>query len=95
MRDNPVRNASEHDSARQVGETARDERSQVRKERNQRDSPSTAKGRCWGLSGGWWWNGGVEVISDKHGRPATGLRSGVHAGSRGRRTAPGQESERP
>jgi hypothetical protein len=19
---------------------------------------STEKGRCWGLSGGWWWNGG-------------------------------------
>ena len=28
------------------------------KERNQRDSASTVKGRCWDLSGGWWWNGG-------------------------------------
>ena len=53
----PVRNTSEHDSARQVGETASAARSQVRLERNQWDSPSTEKGRCWGLSGGWWWNG--------------------------------------
>ena len=54
----PVRNTSEHDSARQVGETTSAARSQVRHERNQWDSPSTEKGRCWGLSGGWWWNGG-------------------------------------
>ena len=90
----PVRNTSEHDSARQVGETASPERSQVRLERNQWDSPSTEKGRCWAcrvVGGGM----GVEVISNQHGRPASGLRSGVHAGESGRRTAPGQESERP
>jgi len=47
----PVRNASEHDSARQVGETARDARSQVRQERNQWDWSEHGEGSLLGLVG--------------------------------------------
>jgi hypothetical protein len=35
-----------------------------------------AAGACRVVGGGM----GVEVVSDKHGRPVAGLRSGVHAG---------------
>ena len=81
----PVRNASEHDSARQVGETARDARSQVREERNQRDSPSTEEGRCWGLSGGWWWNGSrsdERLTRENHVGNETGVHSAKRANNR-------------
>ena len=49
------------------------------KERNQRGSPSTEKGRRRGLSSGWWWNGGR---SNERATWETcpGVRSGVHAG---------------
>ena len=47
----PVRNASEHDSARQVGETARDERSQVRKRAEPVGLTEHGKGTLLGLVG--------------------------------------------
>jgi hypothetical protein len=46
-----VRNASEHDSARQAGEPASQGRSQVRLDRKGRHSPSTVKGGCPELVG--------------------------------------------
>src|ERR1700751_4452788 len=49
-----VRNASEHDSARQAGEPASQRRNQVRRERKQWHSQSTVKDGYLSLSGGWW-----------------------------------------
>jgi hypothetical protein len=60
----PVRNASEHDSARQAGEPASQERNQVRSDRNEWHSQSTEKDGCLSLSGGRWRNGDVKVMSD-------------------------------
>ena len=91
----PVRNASEHDSARQVGEPASQGRSQVRSDRNEWHPQNMAKDGCWSLLGGWWRNG--EVKSDERLTRETclRLRGGVHTGQTGRRTALGQETERP
>jgi len=52
-----VRNESEHDTARQVGEPASQRRNQVRSDRNEWHSPSTVKDGCSSLFGGWWRNG--------------------------------------
>jgi hypothetical protein len=59
-----VRNESEHDTAREVGEPASQRRSQVRSDRNERHSQNTEKDGCLSLSGGWWRNGEVKVMSD-------------------------------
>jgi len=60
----PVRNASEHDSARQAGEPTSQGRNQVRNDRNEWHSQSTEKDGCLSLPGGWWRNGEVKVMSD-------------------------------
>jgi len=58
----PVRNASEHDSARQAGEPASQGRNQVRGERNEWHSQNMVKDGYSSLSGGWWRNGEVKVM---------------------------------
>lgn len=76
-----VRNASEHVSARQVGEPASQERNQVRRERNEWHSQSTAKDGYSGLSGGRWWNGrrsDERLTRENH----AGNRTGVHSARR-------------
>ena len=80
----PVRNASEHDSARQVGEPASQERNQVRKERNKRHSQSMAKDGCLGLSGGRWWNGSQsdERLTREN---RVEIETGVHSAKRANR----------
>ena len=77
-----VRNASEHDSARQVGELARQERNQVRLERNEWHSPSTVKDGHWNLSGGWWRNGSQSdgrLTRENHVENKTGVHSAERA----------------
>jgi hypothetical protein len=76
-----VRNASEHVSARQVGEPASQERNQVRRERNEWHSQSTVKDGYSGLSGGRWWNGrrsDERLTRENH----AGNRTGVHSARR-------------
>ncbi len=77
-----VRNASEHDSARQAGEPASQERNQVRQERNQWHSQSTGKDGHWSLSGGWWWNGSrsdERLTRENHVENETGVHSAERA----------------
>jgi hypothetical protein len=79
-----VRNESEHDSARQVGEPASQGRSQVRPERNGWHSQSTVKDGYSNLSGGWWWNGSrsdERLTRENH----EGNKTGVHSASRAKR----------
>lgn len=77
-----VRNVSEHDSARQVGELASQERNQVRQERNQWHSQSTGKDGHWSLSGGWWRNGSQSderLTRENHVENETGVHSAERA----------------
>jgi hypothetical protein len=77
-----VHNVSEHDSARQVGELASQERNQVRQERNQWHSQSTGKDGHWSLSGGWWWNGSQSderLTRENHVENETGVHSAERA----------------
>ena len=77
-----VRNASEHDSARQVGELASQERNQVRWERNEWHSQSTVKDGCLSLSGGWWRNGSQSdgrLTRENHVENKTGVHSAERA----------------
>ena len=79
-----VRNASEHDSARQAGELASQERNQVRQERNEWHSQSTVKDGQTSLSGGWWRNGSQSdgrLTRENHAENKTG----VHPAKRGNR----------
>jgi hypothetical protein len=78
----PVRNASEHDSARQVGEPASQERNQVRNNRNGWHSQNTEKGGCSSLSGGWWRNGSrsdEQLTRENHVENGTGVHSARRA----------------
>jgi len=78
----PVRNASEHSSARQAGEPASQERNQVREKRNGRFSQSTGKGSRSSLSGGRWWNGGrsdERLTRESHVENRTGVHSARRA----------------
>jgi hypothetical protein len=80
----PVRNASEHSSARQAGEPASQERNQVREKRNGRYSQSTGKGGRSSLSGGRWWNGSRSdgrLTRENH----VGNETGVHSAKRANR----------
>jgi hypothetical protein len=80
----PVRNASEHDSARQVGEPASQGRNQVRSERNEWHSQSTVKDGQSNLSGGWWRNGSRSdgrLTRENH----VGNETGVHSANRAKR----------
>ena len=80
----PVRNASEHDSARQAGEPASQGRSQVRSDRNERHSQSTEKDGYSSLSGGWWRNGSQSdgrLTRENH----VGNKTGVHSAGRANR----------
>jgi hypothetical protein len=77
-----VRNASEHDSARQVGEPASQERNQVRWERNEWHSQSTVKDGYSNLSGGWWRNGSRSdgwLTRENHKENKTGVHSAKRA----------------
>ena len=77
-----VRNASEHVSARQVGEPASQERNQVRQERNEWHSQSTVKDGYSGLSGGRWWNGSQSderLTRENHVENRTGVHSARRA----------------
>ena len=80
-----VRNASEHVSARQVGEPASQERNQVRQERNEWHSQSTVKDGYSSLSGGWWWNGSrsdERLTRENHVGNETGVHSAKRANNR-------------
>ena len=73
-----VRNASEHSSARQVGEPASQERNQVRPERNEWHSQSTVRDGYSNLSGGRWWNGSrsdERLTRENHVEDETGVHS--------------------
>ena len=77
-----VRNASEHDSARQAGEPASQRRNQVRRERKQWHSQSTVKDGYLSLSGGWWWNGSrsdERLTRENHVENETGVHSAERA----------------
>jgi hypothetical protein len=80
-----VRNASEHDSARQAGEPASQGRNQVRRERNEWHSQSTEKDGYSSLSGGWWWNGSrsdERLTRENHVGNETGVHSAKRANNR-------------
>ena len=73
-----VRNASEHSSARQVGEPASHVRNQVRLERNEWHSQSTVRDGYSSLSGGRWWNGSrsdERLTRENHVEDETGVHS--------------------
>ena len=77
-----VRNASEHDSARQADEPASQGRNQVREKRNGRHSQSTGKGGRSSLSGGWWRNGSrsdERLTRENHVANETGVHSAKRA----------------
>ena len=77
-----VRNASEHSSARQVGEPASHERNQVRLERNEWHSQSTVRDGYSSLSGGRWWNGSrsdERLTRENHVENETGVHSAKRA----------------